>query len=48
MRHRIAAALTRVLRTDQGADVPHFHQGAEGAPAACYDAHCARPRLDVG
>jgi hypothetical protein len=26
----------------------HFHQGPENTPAACYDAGCAVPRLDVG
>jgi len=25
----------------------HFHQGPEGRPAACYDARCASPHLDV-
>ena len=26
---------------------PHFHQGPDHTPSACYDARCASPRLDV-
>ncbi|HEU4598745.1 MAG TPA: hypothetical protein VFS26_03285 [Solirubrobacterales bacterium] len=26
---------------------PHFHSGAQGNPAVCFDARCDRPRLDA-
>jgi hypothetical protein len=46
MARRILAALTHALR-EQPAELVHFHQGAEGQPAACYDAGCASPRLSI-
>ena len=46
MARRIFAAITDALR-EQPVDLVHFHQGAEGHPAACYDAACASPRLSI-
>ena len=47
MARRILTAIRRALLDDQ-AETVHFHTGAEGQPAACYDATCPNPRLDVG
>jgi hypothetical protein len=46
MARRIIAAISSALR-EQPAEIVHFHQGAEGQPAACYDTGCASPRLRV-
>jgi hypothetical protein len=46
MARRIIAAISLALR-EQPAELVHFHQGAEGQPAACYDAGCAFPRLSI-
>jgi hypothetical protein len=46
MARRIIAAIAGALR-EQPTDVVHFHQGAEGQPAACYDAGCSSPRLSI-
>jgi hypothetical protein len=46
MARRIIAAISSALR-EQPAEIVHFHQGAEGQPAACYDAGCESPRLRV-
>jgi hypothetical protein len=46
MARRLFSALADRLRLPQD-DVVHFHQGAGGLPAACYDVHCRRPRLDA-
>jgi hypothetical protein len=45
---RLLAAVARAL-SPRPADTTHvhFHQGAAGAPAACFDARCDRPQLDV-
>jgi hypothetical protein len=45
MARRVVAALKRAL--GEPYDGPHFHQGAQGQPAACYVADCPNPRLDV-
>jgi hypothetical protein len=26
---------------------PHFHQGAQGNPAACFDPRCDRPQMEI-
>jgi hypothetical protein len=49
MTRRIVAAVGRALTARPSAttqDDPHFHQGAQGNPAACFVARCDRPRLD--
>ena len=46
MARRILAVLATALRP-QPDDLVHFHQGATGEPAACYDAGCTNPRLTV-
>jgi hypothetical protein len=53
MTRRIVEAVSRALsawptpaRTDH--DHPHFHRGAQGHPAACYERGCDRPHLDIG
>jgi hypothetical protein len=46
MARRILAALAQRLR-EQPDDIVHFHQGAGGQPAACYDAGCTSPRLSI-
>jgi hypothetical protein len=47
MARSILTAIQRVLLADP-AETVHFHAGAMGQPAACYDAKCPNPRLDVG
>jgi hypothetical protein len=47
MARRILTAIQRML-LDDPTETVHFHSGAEGQPAACYDAACPNPRLDVG
>jgi len=46
MARRLLAKLAHALREPE-TDLVHFHQGAEGQPAACYDAGCGSPRLRV-
>ena len=46
MARRILAAISHALR-EQPAEIVHFHQGAAGQPAACYDGGCASPRLQI-
>jgi hypothetical protein len=46
MARRMLAAISQVLR-EQPAEIVHFHQGASGQPAACYDSGCASPRLQI-
>jgi hypothetical protein len=48
MTRRIIEALARTLRARPTDDLVHFHQGATGDPAACYDTRCSSPRLTVG
>jgi hypothetical protein len=51
MARRIVDAVTRALSartiTSEYSADPHFHQGAQGNAAACFDARCDRPRLEV-
>jgi hypothetical protein len=47
MARRILAAFSRLLLPADPAEAVHFHTGAEGQPAACYDARCPNPRLQV-
>ncbi|HEV7493879.1 hypothetical protein [Baekduia sp.] len=50
MTRRIIAAVGRALSArpaNVGTDHPHFHQGAQGNPAACFASGCERPRLLV-
>jgi hypothetical protein len=50
MTRRIVAALGRALSARPvyaSQHDPHFHQGAQGRPAACYEPACSSPRLDV-
>jgi hypothetical protein len=35
------------LATQPEAPQVHFHQGPQGQPAPCFDAHCPNPRLSV-
>lgn len=45
MTRRIIDAVGRALsRTDRSND-PHFHQGAQGNVAACFQHGCDRPQL---
>jgi hypothetical protein len=37
----------RATTTTTDHERPHFHQGAQGNPAACFEPGCARPQLDV-
>jgi hypothetical protein len=46
MTRRILATVRRALLADP-AETVHFHAGAEGQPAVCYDAGCTNPRLEV-
>jgi hypothetical protein len=44
----VAKALAaRATATPQDHEHPHFHQGAQGNPAACFDAGCRRPQLEI-
>jgi hypothetical protein len=48
MTRRIVAAVGRALSarpTGLTHDHPHFHQGAQGNPAACFQPNCDSPRL---
>ena len=45
--HKNLIAHLRRLTIRQGADQIHFHQGPQGQPAPCFDAHCSRPHLSV-
>ncbi|HWH92461.1 MAG TPA: hypothetical protein VNT03_01255 [Baekduia sp.] len=49
MTRRIIAAVGRALGTRPPASTerPHFHQGAQGNVAACFQAGCDRPHLHV-
>jgi hypothetical protein len=49
MTRRILAVLSRARRPQPAcSEQVHFHQGPQGQPAVCFDAHCPRPHLDVG
>lgn len=48
MARRIMAAVGRALSARPAStETPHFHQGAQGNVAACFQAHCDRPHLRV-
>jgi hypothetical protein len=50
MTRRILAAVGRALSTrpaGSSTDHPHFHQGAQGNVAACFQAGCDRPHMHV-
>jgi hypothetical protein len=50
MTRRIVAAFGRALSARPATstqDDPHFHQGAQGHPAACYHPACSSPRLEL-
>ena len=46
MARRLLSAIADALRLPED-EIVHFHQGAGGLPAACYDLHCSRPHLDA-
>jgi hypothetical protein len=46
MAPRLISAIADALRIPED-DIVHFHQGAGGRPAACYDVACDRPRLST-
>jgi hypothetical protein len=39
--------LRRASHPRHAAQHVHFHQGPQGQPTPCYDAHCASPRLSL-
>jgi hypothetical protein len=44
----VAKALAaRATITTQDHEHPHFHQGPQGNPAACYERGCPRPQLET-
>ena len=44
----VAKALAaRATITTQDHEQPHFHQGPQGNPAACYERGCPRPQLEI-
>jgi hypothetical protein len=45
--HKTLIAQLRRLTTRPDAEQIHFHQGPQGQPAPCFDAHCSRPHLSV-
>jgi hypothetical protein len=49
MTRRIIAAVGRALSTPAigTTENPHFHQGAQGNVAACFQNRCDRPQLHV-
>jgi hypothetical protein len=49
MARRIIAAVGRALSASatETTETPHFHRGAQGNVAACFQAHCDRPHLRV-
>jgi hypothetical protein len=52
MTRRIVAVVSRALSarpttTPQDHEHPHFHQGAQGNPAACFEPGCDRPQLEI-
>jgi hypothetical protein len=50
-RRRIADVFAKALApratAQQNHEQPHFHQGAQGNPAACFEPGCRRPQLEV-
>lgn len=47
MAPRLTVLLSRLVQTPYVEPVPHFHQGPQALPAACYDERCRVPRLAV-
>jgi hypothetical protein len=48
MTRRIMSALRSLVAEPSTDSVVHFHrEGLRGEPAACFDARCTRPALDV-
>jgi hypothetical protein len=50
MTRRIAEVVARALNARTATTTeerPHFHQGAQGYPAACFEPGCNRPQLEV-
>lgn len=49
MTRRLIAAVGRALtsRPTDPINDPHFHQGAQGNVAACFQAGCDRPQMHV-
>ena len=50
MTRRITDVVAKALAaraTTTTPEHPHFHQGAQGNPAACFEPRCSRPQLDV-
>ena len=45
--NRLIGWLTGVDREPQTHSNPHFHAGQGPRPAACFDARCQSPRLDI-
>ena len=45
MARRFVAAVSRALSAPEQSPAPHFHRGAQGNVAACFDTRCDRPRL---
>jgi hypothetical protein len=39
--------IAEVVRDPQTNPEVHFHSGPDSSPAACHDAGCESPRLDV-
>jgi hypothetical protein len=46
MARRLLTRIADALRLPEDEPV-HFHQGAGGLPAACYDTACSSPRLST-
>lgn len=46
---RILQVVSRAFAARPAAepDQPHFHQGAHGQPAVCFDPRCDRPHLEL-
>ena len=47
MATRIIGAVMRAVRTERPRSSVHFHRGADGRPAPCFESRCGRPHLDV-
>ena len=48
MTRTIRAFVSRIVRDPNTDDAHvHFHNGAEGHPAACHDPRCPNPRLNT-
>ena len=48
MTRRLLGALRSIIAEPHSDAAVHFHgDGTHGEPAACFDAHCRRPTLEV-